>query len=123
MNPKDVSNLLGRRTVLGLSDEEVIVLLDILDHKWDERMPFPSVPPLAKRAGKAPRTVRELIAGLEPWFLKREARPGHSNEFDLSPLFALLSKDPGEISPGLGRRDSAVTPEKNLRQNNRRETL
>lgn len=75
----------------GLTHTEATVVLQIMSFKWDARAPFPSYPKLAKRLNTSPKTVQRHIKALEDkGYLKRLARKGRSNEFDLTPLFDAL---------------------------------
>ncbi len=71
-----------------------MLIIQLIDYKWDEAAPFPSIGTLAKRMGNSPRHVRDTMKKLEDLgYLKRIARAyGGSNMIDLSGLFSALEK-------------------------------
>jgi hypothetical protein len=78
----------------GLTPTEVLILIHLLDRKWDARMPFPAITTVAEQMGLKPRTVRGAIQRLEKLgYLKRlPMMNGGPNRYDLSGLFAVLEK-------------------------------
>jgi DNA-binding MarR family transcriptional regulator len=78
----------------GLTPTEVLVIIHLLDRKWDARMPFPAITTIAEQMGLKPRTVRGAIQRLEKLgYLKRHPMMnGGPNRYDLSGLFAALEK-------------------------------
>ena len=62
-----------------------------MDFKWAANDPFPGYRTLAERMGISDKMVRRHAQSLEmKGFLQREQRPGHSNGFNLTPLFKAL---------------------------------
>lgn len=78
----------------GLSSAEVMVIIHLMDHKWDSRAPFPTVGLLAKRMGVTDRAVRTAVKTLEDLgLLKRVYAPhGGPNRYQLEGLFQTLEK-------------------------------
>ena len=82
-----------------LSSSEAMLVIHLLNYKWTEKRPFPKVATIAERMGMTETAVRSHARSLEKkHLLKRIARAGQSNEFDLEPLFRrlefLLAKSP-----------------------------
>jgi len=75
-----------------LTPADVLLVLNLMAFKWDEKAPFPSYRTLAERMGVSVAYARKLAASLEKkGYLVREARIGASNQFNLSPLFERLA--------------------------------
>ena len=84
---------------LGLTNTQLVVLLQLADFWWDhDRKPFPAKRLLAERMGIDPRNVQKHIADLESaGFLQRIRRSylhggQTSNAYDLSGLVEKLQK-------------------------------
>ena len=84
---------------LGLSCNQMCVLLQLADYWWDaSRKPFPSKEDLSLRVGLSERQVQRIIAALEKkGYVKRierrlPKRGKTSNEYDLSGLVQALAK-------------------------------
>ncbi len=74
-----------------LTAGEVLFIIHLMDFKWDERAPFPSYKTLAKRMGVSDKMVRRHAQTLEDKrYLRRVARRGLTNQFDLTPFFDAL---------------------------------
>ncbi len=72
---------------LGLSSEEVNVLLNLLTHWYDpERMPFPSARTIAKRMGVSERTVQRLLLRMCRKELISKTKTLGYRGYDLRPL-------------------------------------
>ena len=69
-----------------------MLVIHILDFKWDEKMPFPTVGLLAQRMAVSTRHVRETLKDLEARGFVQRIRGGRggANKYDLSGLFAAL---------------------------------
>ena len=68
-----------------------MLIIHLMRHKWDSKMPFPGSKLLAKRMGISATAVRGHARSLErKGYLKRIKRTGTTNKFDLSPLFRAL---------------------------------
>lgn len=78
----------------GLNTTEVMVLIHLLDRKWDDRMPFPALTTIAAAMGLKARSVRAAVKRLEDLhYIRRHPMPnGGPNRYDLSGLFAALEK-------------------------------
>jgi len=61
-----VPNILLRyRTRLGLKPKHIMLIIDIMSHKWDSESPFPSYSTLAHRSGIDERSVKRITQDLE----------------------------------------------------------
>jgi hypothetical protein len=82
----------------GLTSTEAMVIIQLMDHKWDERAPYPTVRTLAKRMGLSVRAVRSALENLQKMgYLQREpSSVGGPNRYHLEGLFK-----------GHGRREDA----------------
>lgn len=71
---------------------EVLVIIHLIDHKWDARAPFPTVGLLAKRMSLSERAVRDATRSLEQRGLLRRESAVYSgpNRYHLEPLFERL---------------------------------
>ena len=76
----------------GLNSTEAMLLIHLINFKWDSKSPHPSVTTLAERLGISPRQTRNIIKRLEDLgFLKRRLRrKGATNAFDMDGLFQKL---------------------------------
>jgi DNA-binding MarR family transcriptional regulator len=75
----------------SLTNGEVLLVLHLMDHKWDAAAPFPSYGTLARRMGVSQKMVRRYAQTLEQkGCLQRVSRAGNTNLFDLEPLFKKL---------------------------------
>ena len=75
----------------SLTNGEVLLVLHLMEHKWDQAEPFPSYGTLARRMGVSTKMVRRYAQTLEQkGCLQRVARTGNTNLFDLGPLFTKL---------------------------------
>jgi DNA replication protein len=86
-------------TQLGLSNSEVMFVLQLMSFKWNESAPFPSYKTVAQRMGITTEMARRHAKSLEgKGLLIRVKRTGQSNAFDLRPLSnaleVLLSEKP-----------------------------
>lgn len=76
---------------LGISMEEAMLILHVLDYAWCSTLPFPKVRTLCQYTGKTDKTIRNYLRSLRiKGFLKTRNRGGRSNEYDFSPLFERL---------------------------------
>lgn len=76
-----------------LSSLEAMLVVHLMRHKWDERMPYPTFKTLAKRMGVSPTATRNHARSLEKKrFLNRVLTQGSPNQFDLTPLFDALER-------------------------------
>lgn len=78
--------------VKALHPTEVLTIIHLLDFKWDERAPWPTVGTLAERMGLSSRAVRDATKSLEDRGLLRRAQKydGGPNTYDLRQLFERL---------------------------------
>lgn len=77
-----------------LNSTEAMVLIHILDHKWDGRAPFPPLTKLAPRMGLSVRAVRAAVKRLEDLgYMRREPSPfGGPNRYHFDGLLAALHR-------------------------------
>jgi hypothetical protein len=77
---------------LGLSMEEAMVVITILDYCWDDGMPpYPKVATLCANTGVSEYVMRGLIRSLrDKGVLLTVNRAGRSNAYDFTPLFTAL---------------------------------
>lgn len=76
----------------GLNSSEAMLIIQILDHKWDDRAPFPSLPMLATRMGLSVRQLRATVKRLEDLgYLRRQpAENGGPNKYHFDGLINAL---------------------------------
>jgi hypothetical protein len=75
-----------------INSSEAIFVLQLMDHKWDSKHPFPGYKKIAKRMGISDKMARTHAQSLETKkYLQRQMRVGRTNRFDLSPLFEALA--------------------------------
>jgi hypothetical protein len=75
----------------AIKGPEVLLIIHLMRHKWDENAPFPAFKTLAKRMGISPAAVRNHARSLEAkGYLVRQKQVGSTNRFELMPLFTAL---------------------------------
>ena len=75
----------------GLTSSEAMFIIQLMDFKWDERMPYPTMNTLAERLGVGRRSARKTASNLvEQGYLNRVEMPYGPNRYDLEPLFKAL---------------------------------
>jgi len=102
--------ILGRRLVniphvllesyhsLGLSMRDVMLVIQLMSFKRDERAPFPSQELLATRMGLSTVTIRQsLYAMRDANFIRIDNHPHRSNSYHLESLFGVLESHLGEV--------------------------
>jgi len=79
---------------LGITLEEAMIILHLMDYAFNGSTPFPKVSTLATITGKHSNTVRSYIRSLRAkGYLETRARYGRSNAYDFSGLMQAL-EDP-----------------------------
>ena len=76
-----------------LNSGEAMFVLQLMDYKWDSKLPFPGYKAIAKRMGitdKMARTHAKRLADCK--YLIRHMRVGRTNRFDLTPLLRALAE-------------------------------
>jgi len=74
-----------------LTTTEAMVVIMLIRHKWDNRLPFPSLKRLGRMMGLGITSMRNYMQSLEAKkYLLRVRRSGRSNAFDLTTLFEAL---------------------------------
>lgn len=78
----------------GLNSTEAMLVIQILDHKWDSRAPFPTISTLAKRMGVTARSIRSTLKRLEDLnYVHRDPSPfGGPNKYRFEGLIDALHK-------------------------------
>ena len=78
----------------GLSSTEVMVLIHLMDHKWDTRDPFPTLTLIAKRMDMKVRNVRDTVKRLEDlgYLTRIPSTNGGPNRYALNGLIVALEK-------------------------------
>ncbi|HYT91465.1 MAG TPA: helix-turn-helix domain-containing protein [Gemmataceae bacterium] len=81
------------RLTPALTNNEALLVIHLMRHKWDNAPPFPGFKTLARRMGMTDTSVRNHARSLErKGYLKRTKRVGTTNLFDLTLLFQALEK-------------------------------
>lgn len=111
------SILLQTQGRLGLSAQEMIILLQLAEHWWRADSPvFPSKETIAERVGLSAKQVQRHIKALEDrGLVKRNPRykPGRgqlSNQYDLSGLVEKLKTLEPEITRARKLKSAATRP-------------
>ena len=94
---------------LGLTPEQAMLTIHVLDRQWGEQAPFPKVDTLAREMGRSEKSVRNGLRVLrDKGLLSTVFRKGRYNEYDFSPLFSKLAsaaraspRDTGQPTPTL----------------------
>jgi DNA-binding MarR family transcriptional regulator len=77
----------------GLNATEAMLVVQLVDFKWDHRAPWPTVGLLAERMGISKRQVRSVLERLEKCgYVVREARQYGPNRYHLQGLFQALEE-------------------------------
>ena len=72
---------------------EAMLVIQLLQHKWDKSAPFPAFKTLAKRMGMSDASARSHARSLSrKGYLAREMRKAQTNRFYLDPLFKKLEE-------------------------------
>ncbi len=83
-----------------LNSGEAMFVLQLMDHKWDAKHPFPGYKSIAKRMGITDKMARTHAKNLETGkYLVRHMRVGRTNRFDLMPLFNALAECIAKTKP------------------------
>jgi len=70
---------------------EAMFVIHLMQHKWNEKAPFPAYKTIAKRMHVSAKSTRRWAASLEQkGYLKREMRIGATNRFHLKGLLDAL---------------------------------
>lgn len=98
--------LLRNQKRLGLTCTDLVVLVNILMHWWEQapkRLPHPRPEQIASRIGTTPRTVQRSInrltkAGLLKWLPAEQTKQGlRVRKFDIQGLVRALTDLAGEV--------------------------
>jgi DNA-binding transcriptional ArsR family regulator len=76
----------------GLNSTEAMLIVQLMDFKWTEKAPFPTVKRLATRMSLSPRMIRTALKSLEDnGFIRRDPMPdGGPNRYYFDGLFKAL---------------------------------
>lgn len=89
--------LLKQQSELGLSNSELVVLLQLMVFDFGSRSAEPAHSTLAKSIGVSASAVRHNLVSLEKkGFIKRTYRTGYSNLYSLIPTVSKLSSHIGK---------------------------
>ncbi len=103
--------LIKNQSKLGITDPEMVVIVSLASYKWDQRLPYPSIPTLSKHIGKTPGAIRNNIRTLEKkGYIKRVYRDNQSNQYDLRPLIKVLESYTQPIKKIVSTRHKSSTP-------------
>lgn len=85
--------LLNYYSLLGMSEIELVFILQVMSYKWTSAKPYPSFNTIAHKMGKSRDTVQGYARSLESKrLLKRVQRTGYSSKIDVSPLIQILEE-------------------------------
>lgn len=88
-----VNTLLEYYTLLEITDNELVFIIQILSFKWTVENPYPSLNTIAKRMGKSRGTTQGYARSLEAkGLLQRIFTEGQPNHFNFSPLIKILEQ-------------------------------
>jgi hypothetical protein len=74
-----------------LSYGEAMFVIHLVQYKWDESAPYPSLTTIADRMAVSAGTARSFARSLErKGYLRREEITGKANKYHLDPLFKAL---------------------------------
>lgn len=78
----------------GLTSTEAMLIIQILDHKWSEKAPFPSIGRLADRMGMGKRHIRNTLKRLgELGYVRRvQISDSSTNRFYFEGLYEALEE-------------------------------
>lgn len=87
------NTLIHAQSKLGLSTNQIAVLLNLLMHWWSpDAHPFPRSNSIAKRTGLGIRTVQRELLALEEANLIKKVKSGDSTQYELHGLRAALEE-------------------------------
>lgn len=76
-----------------INANEFLLIVHLFKYKWDEAMPRPAIPTLAKSMMKSEQAVRAAARSLQTkGYLYRHKNRGKPNRFDFSKLFEAIEK-------------------------------
>ena len=74
-----------------ITSMQAMLIIHLINHKWDKNAPYPGFETLAKRMGISATQVRNHARALEKnGYLERELRVSNTNKFHLQKLFKKL---------------------------------
>lgn len=78
----------------AMNSTEAMLIIQLLDFKWDERAPFPTVKRIAMRMGLSVRMIRTAMKNLEDGgYIRRDPMSdGGPNRYYFEGLFTALEK-------------------------------
>jgi hypothetical protein len=90
-----VSNIFLKhyRNDLSITNTEAMLIIQLMQHKWDERAPYPSFKTLSHRMGLTDQQVRvHALSLVKKGLMKKTLRFGKPNLFHMEPLFTRLEE-------------------------------
>ena len=85
--------LIHNQGKLDISSGELVTLLGLISHRWDNRYPNPSVARLAKFSGRSLSSIRSNLRSLEAKkYIKRIYTYGFQNHYDITLLIRRLER-------------------------------
>ena len=83
--------LLDTYNALGITEGELVFLLEELYYKWTTKNPRPSFRTIARKMGKARNTIQNYARSLEKkGLIKRHFKKGLPSEISITPLVRIL---------------------------------
>jgi hypothetical protein len=75
-----------------LNSGQAMFVLQVMEHKWDAKLPYPSYRTIAKRMGISDKMARTHARDLKTMkYLSIRPRIASTNRFDFTPLFDALA--------------------------------
>jgi biotin operon repressor len=97
---------------LGISTGEAMVLIQLMNFKRGELMPYPSIGSIAVRMGLSETAVRKHIRSLaKQKLLVQKLRTGKPSIYDLSPLFRQLERIQDQARSRKAKTEAVATAE------------
>lgn len=67
--------------------------MHLMQHKWNETAPYPSLVTISKRMGISTTSARSLARSLEKkGYLRRQSQAGRTNKYHMNRLFDALEQ-------------------------------
>lgn len=81
------------KLVPPITHAEAMLVIHLMRYKWTENAPYPGFKTIAAQMGISAQMARQHARSLDQKnYLNRVMQVGATNKFDLSPLFAALTK-------------------------------
>lgn len=78
----------------GLNSTEALLIIHLMDYKWDARAPYPTLTTISEKMGLTVRAVRSAVKRLEDlgYLVREPSRNGGPNRYHLEGLFKALEE-------------------------------